>query len=131
MGKRSPDATDMEVGRLIRFHRMNAGLSQTELGQKIGVSFQQVQKYEKGVNRVGAGRLTRIAEVLNVSVNTFFGKSVFSEVPDSKSASVVQHLTVPGALRLVQAFSRIKNNELRRAVVTFVENIATDARYNS
>jgi transcriptional regulator with XRE-family HTH domain len=131
MGKRSPDATDMEVGRLIRFHRMNAGLSQTELGQKIGVSFQQVQKYEKGVDRVGAGRLTRIAEVLNVSVNTFFGKSVLDDVPDQKSVSVVQDLTVPGALRLVQAFGRIKNNELRRAVVAFVENIATEGRYTS
>src|ERR1700688_5013503 len=131
MNQRKPDALDIAVGQRIKVERLSRRMSQTELAEKIGVSFQQVQKYEKGVNRVGAGRLTRIAEVLNVSVSTFFGKSVFSEVPDSKSASVVQHLTVPGALRLVQAFSRIKNNELRRALVAFVENVATDVRYNS
>ena len=61
MAKKSPDPVDVEVGRRIRVQRMARGMSQTELGKRIGVTFQQVQKYEKGANRVGAGRLTRIA----------------------------------------------------------------------
>src|SRR2546421_12688140 len=72
MAKKRPDAADIEVGRRIRLHRLARGLSQTELGRQIGVTFQQVQKYEKGVNRVGAGRLTQVARVLGVSVSAFF-----------------------------------------------------------
>src|SRR5437868_15248033 len=64
---------DVEVGQRIRARRMAKGMSQTELGDLLGVTFQQVQKYEKGVNRVGAGRLVRVAEALDVPVSFFFG----------------------------------------------------------
>src|ERR1700674_5142714 len=99
MAKKNPDPVDVEVGRRIRIQRMARGISQTELGDKIGVTFQQVQKYEKGANRVGAGRLTRIAKVLGVSVGTFFGG------PDEGAAAQaerldLEYLVIPGALRL-------------------------------
>ena len=68
MKKRSPNAADTEVGESIRAHRLIAGMSQTDLANKLGVSFQQVQKYEKGVNRVGAGRLPQIAEIFNIPI---------------------------------------------------------------
>src|SRR6202162_196521 len=70
---KAPDARDMDVGRRIRAQRLVCRMSQTELANNLGVTFQQVQKYEKGVNRVGAGRLSRIAEVLGVPVAFFFG----------------------------------------------------------
>src|SRR6266705_3147392 len=69
--KRSGDPRDAEIGKRIRARRLERGLSQTELGQRLGVTFQQVQKYEKGTNRVGAGRLQRVAEILDVPI-TFF-----------------------------------------------------------
>ena len=72
MATRKPDPVDIEVGQRIKIQRLAAGLSQTELGESIGVTFQQVQKYEKGANRVGAGRLTQIARCLKIPVNTFF-----------------------------------------------------------
>src|SRR5215211_1737448 len=70
---KKPDPVDVEVGQRIRIQRLQSGLSQTALAEQLGVTFQQVQKYEKGVNRVGAGRLTKIAEVLAVPVSTLFG----------------------------------------------------------
>ena len=72
MSVKRPDPVDVEVGHRIRIERLSRGLSQTALANQLGVTFQQVQKYEKGVNRVGAGRLTKIAEVLGVPVSTFF-----------------------------------------------------------
>ena len=69
---RRSDARDGEVGRRVRTQRLAKGLSQTELGERIGVTFQQVQKYEKGTNRIGAGRLSRIAQALEVPVAYFF-----------------------------------------------------------
>jgi transcriptional regulator with XRE-family HTH domain len=72
---RRADSTDVEVGRLVRALRMARGLSQTELGNQIGVTFQQVQKYESGANRISIGRLTRIARLLGVSVTYLLGAS--------------------------------------------------------
>src|SRR5438270_2624513 len=78
MSVKRPDPVDIEVGHRIRIERLARGLSQTALANQLGVTFQQVQKYEKGVNRVGAGRLTKIAEVLGIEVGTFFsGKEMF------------------------------------------------------
>src|SRR5205085_8472683 len=69
---RRADSRDQEVGRRVRSRRLECRLSQTELADKIGVTFQQVQKYEKGVNRIGAGRLQRISEALEVPITFFF-----------------------------------------------------------
>src|SRR3954452_15998585 len=70
---KSTNSDDVEVGQRIRARRMAKGMSQTELGGLLGVTFQQVQTYEKGVNRIGAGRLVRVAEALDVPVSFFFG----------------------------------------------------------
>src|SRR5438094_2862806 len=79
----APDARDIDVGRRIRSQRLVCRMSQTELANNLGVTFQQVQKYEKGVNRVGAGRLSRIADVLNVPVSFFFSGDMNPAPADS------------------------------------------------
>jgi transcriptional regulator with XRE-family HTH domain len=126
MAKKSPDPVDIEVGRRIRIQRMARGMSQTELGKRIGVTFQQVQKYEKGANRVGAGRLTRIATVLEVSVSTFFGASgVLGDQSTSTAGhSDLEYLIQPGALRLLRAYGQIRPGALQRSIVVLVEKLA-------
>ena len=127
MAKKSPDPIDVEVGRRIRVQRMARGISQTELGEKIGVTFQQVQKYEKGANRVGASRLTRIAKVLGVPVSAFFGGATGANQPDTGEGGPLdlEYLVVPGALRLLRAYGQIRETMLRRTIVALVEWIAT------
>jgi len=127
MAKKSPDPIDVEVGRRIRIQRTSRGISQTDLGKKIGVTFQQVQKYEKGINRVGASRLTRIAKVLGVPVSTFFGGpegTAEGGAATEASRLDLEYLVVPGALRLLRAYGQIRESVLRRTIVTFVEKIA-------
>jgi len=125
MATRKPDPVDIEVGQRIKIQRLAAGLSQTELGESIGVTFQQVQKYEKGANRVGAGRLTQIARVLNVPVNTFFeGRDSIEKVAAQGVESPLSLITYPHAFRLLQAYSTLTDGELRRSIVELVERIA-------
>ena len=129
MGKRSADPVDGLVGRSIRVHRLAAGMSQTDLGQKIGVTFQQVQKYEKGTNRVGAGRLTRIAHVLDVSVSTLFQTGDASDdAREPKGDSPLKLLAEPHALRLLQAFGEITDRKARLAIVALIEAMAAKRR---
>ncbi len=117
---------DHEVGRRIKLQRINAGLSQTELGDKIGVTFQQVQKYEKGLNRVGAGRLAKIADVLRVPVTVFFGLSADSESKLSKGESPTELLTRPYALRLLKAYLAIEDKKVQASILEMVETIASN-----
>jgi transcriptional regulator with XRE-family HTH domain len=127
MSVKRPDPVDVEVGHRIRIERLSRGLSQTALANQLGVTFQQVQKYEKGVNRVGAGRLTKIAEVLGVPVSTFFsGKEILDgeDPKDRGEASPLKLLTVSGAFRLLRAYGDIEDANLRRAIVDLVEQIA-------
>ena len=130
MSVKRPDPVDVEVGHRIRIERLARGLSQTALANQLGVTFQQVQKYEKGVNRVGAGRLTKIAEVLGVPVGQFFsGKEVLESegaaATDLEQASPLKLLTVSGAFRLLRAYSEIEDPNLRRCIVELVEQIKT------
>jgi transcriptional regulator with XRE-family HTH domain len=128
MSVKRPDPVDVEVGHRIRIERLSRGLSQTALANQLGVTFQQVQKYEKGVNRVGAGRLTKIAEVLGVPVSTFFsGKEVLESEQgrDGDEASPLKLLTVSGAFRLLRAYADIEDSNLRRSIVDLVEQIST------
>ena len=123
MGGKKPNAVDVAVGRRIRLHRMNAKLSQTELGNHIGVTFQQVQKYEKGVNRVGAGRLTQIAAILNVPITTFFD-GVTSETKKAPERDLVTELLIaPRALKLLQAFAAIADPAVQSAMVDLCEAV--------
>src|SRR5215213_3416523 len=128
MSVKRPDPVDIEVGHRIRIERLARGLSQTALANELGVTFQQVQKYEKGVNRVGAGRLTKIAEVLGIDVGTFFsGKEMLAEEQSKNAgeASPLKLLTVSGAFRLLRAYGDIGDNNLRRSIVDLVEQISS------
>ena len=134
MSVKRPDPGDIEVGHRIRIERLARGLSQTALANQLGVTFQQVQKYEKGVNRVGAGRLTKIAEVLGIEVGTFFsGKDILDaeEKKVSGEASPLKLLTVSGAFRLLRAYGDIEDSNLRRAIVDLVEQISGQRRSSS
>jgi transcriptional regulator with XRE-family HTH domain len=125
MATRRPDPVDIEVGQRIKIQRLAAGMSQTELGERIGVTFQQVQKYEKGANRVGAGRLTQIARVLSVPVNTFFeGREALDHAVQQGVDSPLALMTHPHAFRLLRAYSTINDGELRRSIVELVEKVA-------
>ena len=118
---KSTTSDDVEVGQRIRARRMAKGMSQTELGNLLGVTFQQVQKYEKGVNRVGAGRLVRVGEALDVPVSFFFGAT---DGGGEDTREILGFLDTSYSLRLLRAFSRIPHNAVQRAVVDLVESIA-------
>jgi transcriptional regulator with XRE-family HTH domain len=125
---KAPDARDVDVGRRIHAQRLVCRMSQTELASNLGITFQQVQKYEKGVNRVGAGRLARIAEVLNVPVSFFFsGDHTPSEANDTVNSGL-SFLQTAGAVRLVRAYAQIEDPHLRRALVDLAEEIAGGRR---
>jgi transcriptional regulator with XRE-family HTH domain len=104
------------------------GMSQTRLGEALGITFQQVQKYEKGINRVGASRLSRIAEVLGVSVSYFFEDSrpVGADAPPAgKDHDLMSFLSTPEGFELNRAFARIADARLRRQLASLVTAIAT------
>jgi transcriptional regulator with XRE-family HTH domain len=112
------------VGQNIRICRLQKGLSQGELGRRIGVTFQQVQKYEKGANRVGASRLTQIADVLGVPIPTLFdGAPTAGHHQAAPEQSPRYLLAKPHSLRLLQGFDRIDNDATRLAVLHLVESL--------
>ena len=119
---RSGDARDTEIGRIVRLQRQKLGLSQSDLAERIGVTFQQVQKYEKGTNRISIGRLTRIAKALDVPPIFFFaGETRARGASGDKSR---EFLAADGALRLIKAYDRFTAMEMRTAFVDLVESIA-------
>jgi transcriptional regulator with XRE-family HTH domain len=125
MSPKTPDAIDVLVGCDIRLQRMAKRLSQTDLAERIGVTFQQVQKYEKGVNRIGSGRLVRIAEILEVPVMTLLdGAQRTGQAPARSPLTLIADRQ---PFRLVQAFSQIEDKRLRRALVDFVDHIIRSA----
>jgi transcriptional regulator with XRE-family HTH domain len=125
MKKRSGDPRDTEIGKRIRALRLERGLSQTELGSLLGITFQQIQKYEKGANRVAAGRLERIAEALDVPITFFYAGSDKKPRADEDSVDVgLSFLETAGAVRLVRAYSKIEDRRMRRALVELTERIA-------
>jgi transcriptional regulator with XRE-family HTH domain len=127
MSNKSPDNIDIEVGQRIRARRETANLTQTALADQLGVTFQQVQKYEKGVNRVGAGRLTKIADALGVPIGALLsadeeGRAARKVTPAVDSP--LNLLTTPGALQLLQSYGKLKDGVMRRSVVGLVEGLA-------
>src|SRR3954470_5370752 len=125
---RRADSRDVDVGKRVRSRRVECGLSQTELANKIGVTFQQVQKYEKGVNRIGASRLQRIAEALEVPITFFFDATPNATMGVSRETSetVFHFMQNAAAVRLVKAFHRIKSREARQSLVSLAEKLASD-----
>jgi transcriptional regulator with XRE-family HTH domain len=135
MAKKAPNPTDKHVGARVRMRRMMLGMSQEKLGDSLGLTFQQVQKYEKGANRIGASRLQQISHILQVPVSFFFegapqapGQPTagFSEAPSP--AYVSDFLATSDGLALTKAFMGIKDAKLRRKIVDLVEQIADDKR---
>ena len=124
---RRADNRDAEVGRRVRSRRLECRLSQTELADRIGVTFQQVQKYEKGVNRIGAGRLQRISEALEVPISFFFGGGATGTVAKEtagSSESVFGFLQTSGSVRIVKAFHKIRSRKARQLLVEMAEELA-------
>src|SRR4051794_36332611 len=121
---RRADSRDAEVGRRVRSRRLECRLSQTELADRVGVTFQQVQKYEKGVNRIGAGRLQRISEALEVPITFFFDSSPHAEANGRHTESAFGFMQSSGAVRMVKAFHRIKSSKARQVLVGMVEELA-------
>ncbi len=132
MSNKRPDPVDHTVGQSIRAHRLMAGMSQAELAEKLGVSFQQVQKYEKGVNRVGAGRLQRIAKIFNVHIGKFFDPEADS--PPAKAANhqvPVRFVSDRNALRLMTAYSEIPDRNVRQVLTDLAEVVAQSGHRQS
>lgn len=129
MAKKAPNPIDKHVGSRVRMRRMMLSMSQEKLGDALGLTFQQVQKYEKGTNRIGASRLQQIAHILQVPVSFFFegaphsaGHGGMNEAPSP--AYVADFLATSDGLSLTKAFMRIKSSKLRRRIVDLVEQIA-------
>ncbi len=128
MPKGGPNSTDRHVGRRVRMRRIMLGMSQTTLGDAIGVTFQQLQKYEKGSNRIGASRLARIANALKVAPAFFFEDPVQKAKTEfdgaSLTATITDFLATSDGLLLARAFTKLSNAKLRHAIVALVEDVA-------
>ena len=126
-----PDPIDVHVGSRLRARRTMLGVSQTKIGGDLGITFQQIQKYEKGTNRISASRLQEIARLLKVAVAHFF-----EDAPDSPptvigrsadtTSTIVAFLSTTEGIRLNKAFGRIGDIKLRRHLVDLVKAIAGD-----
>jgi transcriptional regulator with XRE-family HTH domain len=131
MAKKAPNPIDKHVGSRVRMRRMMLGMSQEKLGDALELTFQQVQKYEKGTNRIGASRLQQISNILQVPVAFFFegAPHVEGSPPQSTEdvpspAYVSDFLATSDGLSLTKAFMRIPDSKLRRRIVDLVEQIA-------
>ena len=118
---RRANPIDAHVGSRVRLRRMLLGMSQERLGEQLGLTFQQVQKYEKGVNRIGASRLFELAQILGVPVQFFYDG-------DGKAREVESLLFLDSAfsLRLLRAYSKIKDQTVQRQLVSLMESIAAN-----
>jgi transcriptional regulator with XRE-family HTH domain len=120
--QKSPSPIDRHVGARIRMRRMMLGMSQEKLGEALGLTFQQVQKYEKGTNRIGASRLLQIAGILGVGI-----EDLYEGLPDLRPANpradgpILEFLRCPESERLVRSFVRLKDEAARRRVADLVE----------
>jgi transcriptional regulator with XRE-family HTH domain len=130
MATKAPNPVDKYVGSRVRMRRIMLGMSQEKLGEALGLTFQQIQKYEKGTNRVGASRIQQISEILQVPVSFLFeggpsgtpSTGGFSE--GSSPSYVSDFLATSEGLALTRAFTRITDAKLRRSIVELVEQIA-------
>jgi transcriptional regulator with XRE-family HTH domain len=131
MSTKAPNPVDKYVGSRVRMRRIMLGMSQEKLGEALGLTFQQVQKYEKGTNRVGASRIQQIAEILQVPVSFLFegGPTGFAKTDGNSEAAspsyVSDFLATTEGLSLTRAFTRISDAKLRRSIVDLVEHIAS------
>lgn len=130
MPKKQANPIDVQVGNRVRIRRMLIGMSQERLGDLLGLTFQQVQKYEKGVNRIGAGRLFEMARILNVPVDFFYeGVNANTGQPgtaEGESAPVMEFVSSGEGLQLSLAFMKIKDAKVRKRVLDLVKSLAEE-----
>lgn len=130
--KKQANPIDAQVGNRVRLRRMLIGMSQEKLGEMLGLTFQQVQKYEKGVNRIGAGRLYQVANILGVPISYFY-EDVAEHAPtgvapanDYAAPPVIEFLSSVEGLQLALAFMRIREPKVRRRVLDLVKSLTED-----
>lgn len=123
MNKR-PDPIDRLVGNNVRILRLERGLSQSDLAFRLGITFQQVQKYEKGINRIGSGRLARLSQVLGVSVGRFFQGSEAGAPAGMPPEALTDLLAKPYAVRMLKAMANVSSNATRLSLVQLAESMA-------
>ena len=121
---KAPLATDVIVGARMRLRRRELGLSQERLGEVLGITFQQIQKYEKGTNRVGASRLEALSRALDVPIGYFFEAGDGAAAKGAVPGITLHAMRQPGVLDLLSAYSRIGDPALQMAVVTLARNLA-------
>jgi transcriptional regulator with XRE-family HTH domain len=128
--KKKPNPIDVHVGSRVRLRRNMLGMSQEKLGEALGITFQQIQKYEKGANRVGASRLQAIATVMNVPVSFFFedapgesGEVIRGLSEEGSTAYVVDFLNSAEGLQLNRAFVKISDPKVRRKIIDLVKSL--------
>lgn len=139
INKRAPHPMDIHVGGRVRLRRMMKGLSQDKLGEELGLTFQQVQKYEKGVNRIGASRLFDIARILEVPVQFFyddfgdqaggmvgFAESSGAGYQDEKS-EFLSTISTPEGMQLAKAFAKIKDPTIRKKILDLVRTLSNES----
>jgi transcriptional regulator with XRE-family HTH domain len=130
---KTPNPIDKHVGARVRMRRLMVGMSQGKLGEALAVTFQQVQKYEKGANRIGASRLQQLARVLDVPPSFFFEGAPMSDGPSpgfaepEPSSYVVEFLSTTEGLQLNRAFAAIKDSKVRKKILDLVESLASGA----
>jgi transcriptional regulator with XRE-family HTH domain len=125
--KKQTNPIDIQVGNRVRIRRMLIGMSQERLGDLLGLTFQQVQKYEKGVNRIGAGRLFEVSRILNVPVD-FFYEGVAAQLAgeEQQGAPVMEFVSSGEGLQLSLAFMKIKDAKVRKRVLDLVKSLAEE-----
>jgi transcriptional regulator with XRE-family HTH domain len=131
MAGKKPHLVDQHVGSRVRLRRMLLGMSQERLGESIGITFQQVQKYEKGVNRIGASRLLQISEILDVPVEFFFeeaphidGRRAPGMAEADSETFILEFLNSREGLELNRAFAKIADPKVRQRVVNLVRSLS-------
>ena len=135
-GTKRPNSMDAHVGSRVRLRRMMMGMSQEKLGEQMGLTFQQIQKYERGINRVSASRLWELSKVLGVSVQFFFEELAFGQDPTRRAgtqpgfgeaqaeSTIIEFLGSRDGLELNRAFVRIRDARVRRSIVDLVRSLA-------
>jgi transcriptional regulator with XRE-family HTH domain len=122
--RRRPTSADIQIGESIRAHRLIVGMTQGDLARRLGVSFQQIQKYEKGANRVGAGRLPHIARIFDIPISALFDANADTSPGESTGAAPAKLIPDRRTLKLLTAFGGIAHRKVRYSLVDLVSSIA-------
>jgi transcriptional regulator with XRE-family HTH domain len=134
---KKPNPIDIHVGSRMRLRRMLIGMSQEKLGEEMGITFQQIQKYEKGTNRISASRLFQLAQILGVDVQYFYDDANFDEGAKHQAGFsepaaqdyIVEFLGSRDGLELNRAFARIADPKIRRRIIELVRSLSEDGSH--